>query len=276
MLEQNQVSEPENGTPRWVGLAVVVLAAVSLISLGVGWTASSRSKSLEEQLASQTQTQKQTSDLLSQRLAQAEQTNAQVQGELNVVTDRLKLTQGEADSAKRQARQILAAEDKKLADVNSQLATKANTDDVNKLGTDVNGVKTDLEAEKNSLQMTRGEFGTLIAKNHDQIEELRRLGERDYFEFTIDRKGSRQKVGNITVQLRGTNVKKNLFSVSLIVDDKNFEKKNRSVDEPIYLLTHSTRAPYEFVVNEIGKDHIVGYLSVPKTQAQPQQQGSGN
>src|ERR1700723_362900 len=77
--------------------------------------------------------------------------------------------------------------------VNGQLAAKASVDDVNKLATDVTGVNTDLDATKDSLNMTRGEFGTLIAKNHDEVEELRRLGERDYYEFTIDKKNTREK-----------------------------------------------------------------------------------
>ena len=66
-------------------------------------------------------------------------------------------------------------------------------DDVNKLGTDVNGVKTDLDTTKNNLQMARGEFGTLIARNHDEVEELRRLGERDYYEFTSTRRTRARK-----------------------------------------------------------------------------------
>ena len=133
-----------------------------------------------------------------------------------------------------------------------------------KLGTDVNGVKTDLETTNNNLTMASGEFGTLIAKNHDEIEELRRMGDRDYYEFTIDKKNTREKVGDMMVELRGVNAKKNLFTVSLYVDDSRYDKKNRSANEPIYFFTHGSRAPLEFVVNQIGKDKITGYLSVPK------------
>src|SRR5262249_15966157 len=143
---------------------------------------------------------------------------------------------------------------------------KANSSDVNALGTDVNGVKTDLEAQKNNLQMTRGEFGTLIAKNHDQIEELRRLGERNYYEFTLASKGQRAKVGGMTVELRYATDKKKQFTMALYVDDMRLEKKNRSIDEPIYFYTRGTRAPLELVVNQVNKNKVVGYLSVPKAQ----------
>jgi len=267
-----------DSTPRWVGLAVVVLAAVSLVALGVGWSATTRAKSLEQALGSQTQTLKQSQDVLGQRLAQAEENNAQVAGELNVVTDRLKLTQGELRNAKKYAKQIKEDDAKKLADVessvNTQLATKASSDDVNKLGGDVNGVKTDLESTKQNLQMAKGEFGTLIAKNHDDIEQLRRLGQRDYYEFTIAKKGERQKVGDLMVELRGTNQKKNLYSVAIYVDDLRYEKRNRSANEPIYFYTRGSRAPMELVINQVGKDKVVGYLSVPKVKEQ--QQGTGN
>ena len=110
------------------------------------------------------------------------------------------------------------------------------------------------------------EFGTLIARNHDEIDELRRVGERDYVEFTLTGKGNRSKVGDLMVELRVTNVKKNQFTVALYVDDLRLEKKNRAIDEPIYFYTRGTRVPLELVVNQIGKDKIVGYMSVPRGQ----------
>jgi hypothetical protein len=266
--------------PRWVGIIVVALAVVSLAALGTGWTASTRSKELAQSLTTAQQQEKQQEDILSQRLAKAEDTNAQLQGELSVVTDKMKLTEGELSKARLQAKKIKDEDAQQLADlqnnVNGQLATKATVDDVNKIGTDVTGVKSDLDATKNSLNLTRGEFGTLIAKNHDEVEELRRLGERDYYEFTIDKKDQRQKVGEMMIELRGVNTKKNIYTIALYVDDARYEKKNRSVNEPIYFFTRGTRAPMELTVNSVGKDKIVGYLSVPKSASTTHAQASGN
>ena len=269
----------EAPAPRWIGIVVIALAIVSLAALGVGWTASNRSSSLQQSMAAQNQQFKQDNDILGQRLAKAEDTNAQLQGELSVVTDKMKLTETELSRARSQTKKIKAEEAKELTDlqnnVNGELATKASVDDVNKIGTDVTGVKTDLETTKNNLNMTRGEFGTLIAKNHDEVEELRRLGERDYYEFTIDKKNTREKVGDLMVELRGVNQKKNLYSVALYVDDSRYEKKNRSANEPIYFFTHGSRAPLEFTVNQVGKDKISGYLSVPKVNSS-HSQAAGN
>jgi hypothetical protein len=278
--ERQDVIVQEAAAPRWIGIVIVALAVVSLVALGAGWTASNRSKALEQSLATDNQQFKQQEEILGQRLAKAEDTNAQLEGELSVVTDKMKLTEGELGRARRQAAKIKDDDAKQLSDLqnslNGQLATKASVDDVNKIGTDVDGVKTDLETTKNNLNMARGEFGTLIAKNHDEIEELRRLGERDYYEFTINKKGQREKVGDMMVELRGVNPKRNVYTVALYVDDARYDKKNRSVNEPIYFFTRGNdHAPLEFVVNQVGKDKISGYLSVPKAQS-THAQTSGN
>jgi len=246
--EKPVVIEQEGAAPRWIGIVVVVLAVVSLAALGVGWTASNRANTLQQTLASQTRQFTQSDDVMSQRLAKAEDTNAQLQGELSVVTDKMKLTESELGRARTQTKKIKEEDAQQLTDltnnVNGQLATKASVDDVNKLGTDVTGVKTDLDSTKNSLNLTRGEFGTLIAKNHDEVEELRRLGERDYYEFTIDKKNTREKVGSLMVELRGVNTKKSQYSVSIFVDDQLHEKRNLSANEPLYFFQNGSRAPW--------------------------------
>jgi hypothetical protein len=82
-------------------------------------------------------------------------------------------------------------------------------------------------------------------------------------------------VGDLMVELRSVNPKKNLYTVAIYVDDARYEKRNRSANEPIYFFTHGSRAPVEFTVNQVGKDKIAGYLSVPKTHA-THAQASGN
>ena len=256
----------EQGAPRWMGLAMAGLAVLSIVGIGVGWNATTHSKNAEQALATQGKAFQQNVDGLSQRLSQSEETNTQLQNELAAVTDKLKMTQGELTSTRRQTSQIRDEYGKKIDGVQTELATKASSDDLKSLGGDVTGVKGDLEATKNNLNMTRGEFGTLIARNHDEIDQLRRLGERDYYEFTLAGKGNRSKVGSLMIELRGTDTKKNQFTLAMYVDDMRLEKKNRSVDEPIYFYTRGTRAPLELVVNQVGKDKVVGYLSSPKTQ----------
>jgi hypothetical protein len=262
---QDPINHATTGTPRWVGLAVAVLGGVSLLGLGVGWSALNHANSIEQSTQASV---KQSNDALAQRLAKEDETNQALQSDLKVVTDKLNLTQGELIAARKQTKNATAAVDQKVeglaTSVKAELAAKANSGDVDKLNGDVSGVKTDLDAQKNNLQMARSEMGTLIARNHDEIDQLRRMGQRDYFEFTVTRKGGNQKVGTIQVELKDTNTKKNQYTINVLADDKNFEKKNRSVNEPIFFYTGGTRAALELVVNKVSKTTASGYLSVPK------------
>ena len=263
---QEPVHVSSTATPRWVGIALVVLAAVSLLGIGIGWSALSHANSVEQT----TQTSvKQANDALAQKLAKEDEINQQLQSDLKVVTDKLNVTQSDLVKARKQNRQSSVAVDKKIAglesSVNTQLAAKANADDVNKLNTDVTGVRTDLDATKNNLQMARSEMGTLIARNHDEIDQLRRMGTRDYYEFTVNRKGGAQKIGSVVqVELKNTNQKKSQFTINVLADDRTFEKKNRSVNEPIFFYTGGSHAALELVINKVTKSTASGYLSVPK------------
>jgi membrane-associated HD superfamily phosphohydrolase len=263
---QEPIQVTSTATPRWVGIALVVLAAVSLVGIGIGWSALNHANSVEQ--ATQTSV-KQANDALAQKLAREDEINQQLQSDLKVVTDKLNVTQSDLVKARKQNRQSSVTIDKKIAglesSVNTQLAAKANSEDVNKLNTDVTGVKSDLDATKNNLQMARSEMGTLIARNHDEIDQLRRMGTRDYYEFTVTRKTGAQKVGAVQVELKNANPKKNQFTINVLADDKTFEKKNRSVNEPIFFYTGGSHAALELVINKVTKSTASGYLSVPKS-----------
>jgi len=260
-----QDSANTTGTPRWVGLAVAVLGGISLLGLGVGWSALNQAKSIEQTTQASV---KANNDALAQRLAKEDEINQQLQSDLKVVTDKLKVTHADLVAARTQNKNATTAVDQKVTSlatsVKAELATKANADDVNKLNGDVNGVKTDLDATKNSIQMARSEMGTLIARNHDEIDQLRRMGQRDYFEFTVQRKGGATKVGSIQIELKDTNTKKNRYTINVLADDNSFEKKDRSVNEPIFFYTGGTRTALELVVNKVTKSAATGYLSIPK------------
>ena len=263
------ISEPvihTTGAPRWVALAVTIVAVLSLIGLGVGWTAINHANSIDQSTQASL---KQTNDALGQRLAKAEDQNQQLQSDLKVVTDKLNVTQSDLIAARKQTKSATVAYEKKLnglqSTVSTELATKANASDVNKLNGDVDGVKGDLDATKNSIQMARSEMGTLIARNHDEIDQLRRMGQRDYFEFSLTRKSGPQRVGSIEVELKDTNVKRNRYTVNVLADDKSFEKKDRSVNEPIFFYTGGSRAALELVINKVTKSGATGYLSLPKS-----------
>ncbi|MGA2095452.1 MAG: hypothetical protein ABSH39_04070 [Candidatus Acidiferrum sp.] len=278
MSEEHIIETRTGGS--WQLPAIILLGLVAIAGLGFGWNASSKLDTTKQDVATEVKTVQQSvqQDMSSMkdRIAQDEKTNADLQGDLKVVTDKLKITQGQLKKARVAAEEAAkqnAETTEKLSaldtSVHTELATKAATEDVKTVDTKVTAVSTDLDATKQDLKMAKSEMGTLIARNHDEIDQLRRLGERDYVEFTIDSKNKPQKVGNVTVELKGTNQKKNQVSLAMTVEDKQFQKKNRALNEPIFFYISGTHIPEEIVINKVGKDQVSGYLSIPKANAAP-------
>lgn len=63
------------GTPRWLGLAVAALAVVSLAGLGVGWTASNHAREAQQAASNDNKLVRQNLDDVTKRLAQEEALN---------------------------------------------------------------------------------------------------------------------------------------------------------------------------------------------------------
>src|SRR4030095_795391 len=270
------------GGASWHLPAIIVLGLVAVGGLAFGWNASSKRDATQQAVAAQVNTLKQgvEQDMssLKDRVVQDEKTNADLQGDLKVVTDKLKITQGQLKKARAEAAKAVEETTTKLSaldtSVHTELATKAASDDLKNVDTKVVGVRTDLDTTREDLKMARSEMGTLIARNHDEIDQLRRLGERDYIEFTIAGKKNPQRVGKLTVELKGVNEKRGQFSVAMTAEDRRLEKKNRSMNEPIFFYLSGTKIPEELVINQLGKDTVSGYVSVPKANAQSQSSAS--
>jgi hypothetical protein len=260
------------GVPGWVVAVIAALGVVAVVGLVMAHNASTqateiqqafdtRAKAMQTDFAGQIAT-------LQQHQTQADSSNAGLQSDLTVVTKHLRLTQSDLKKARDEAESIRTEDQQKIAEVDAaaktELATKASTDDVKGVDGKVDGVRTDLSGTQNDLKMARSELGTLIARNHEDVDQLRHLGERDYVEFTIDAKNKPVKVGSFMVELRGTNPSKKRYNVSLIVDDSRIERKNLPVNEPIFFHQGNDRRPLELVVNTVGKDKVTGYISVPK------------
>ena len=277
-MSDERIVETRTQSPAWTLPAIIVLGLIAVGGLYFGWNASAKldatQQAVDQKLKTTEQTVQQDVTSLKDRVAQDEKTNTDLQGDLKVVTSKLKITQGQLKKAREEAAKAVDETSQKLtaldSSVHTELATKAATDDLKNVDTKVGGVRTDLDSTREDLKMARSEMGTLIARNHDEIDQLRRMGERDYVEFTIAGKNKPQKIGNVTVELKGVNDKRNQYSLAMTVEDKRFEKKNRAMNEPIFFYISGTKLPEEIVINKVGKNTVSGYVSIPKANAQPQ------
>lgn len=194
-------------------------------------------------------------------------------------------SQAKADAtarAEQLAKQLQTAQAAEQQRINLELsgvkqAADATNTKVGAVTADVGTVKTQLGSTQAELQKTisqlksvQGDMGVqsgLIATNQNQLAALKRLGERNYFEFKLGKTKKPQRVGDITLLLKKTDPKKNRYSVDVMADDKLTEKKDRNINEPVQFYTSKAKQPYELVVNQVQKNLIIGYLATPKDQA---------
>jgi hypothetical protein len=167
------------------------------------------------------------------------------------------------------------ASDQKLAE-QLNAAQKESNEKINAVASEVGGARKDIEATRSDLEATKGRLerasgdmgvmSGLIAHNRDDLEELRRRGDRNYYEFKITRSRTAQKVGPVQVTLNRTDQKKSKYTITVFVDDRSIEKKDKTAGEPVqfYVRGSSRMPPYEFVVFEVGRNQITGYLATPK------------
>jgi DNA repair exonuclease SbcCD ATPase subunit len=139
--------------------------------------------------------------------------------------------------------------------------------DLGSIHSDVDTAKTNIESTSNELQHVKGDMGVmsgLVATNGKEIQMLRDLGDRNIYEFTISKSEGLQKVGNIQIGLRKSDMKRNRYTVDVLADDKKVAKNDKGINEPVQFYVSGGRQPYEIVVNTVSKDQIKGYLATPK------------
>ena len=253
-------------------IAVAVLAALG----GLVW-----SYTLNNRIARQETALSEANQQSAKLDAELRETNAR----LRVATDELGksvgMTQKQLDERAQDIIAREAAENRKLENAQKQTAQQVNAvqSDVSSVKTDVGGVKTDLTKTQTDLATTitqltsmKGDLdshSSLIARNGAELELLKHKGDRNYYEFTLT-KGQKKPVGTVSLELKKADPKKSKFTLEVYADDKQYDKKDRNVNEPLQFYAGKDPALYEIVVNTVSaKNTVSGYLSTPKGAPAP-------
>jgi len=267
----------ETKPPVWL-IAVAAVALVAALG-GLAWsyTLQDHLTDAETKLTAATQ---QNSALK----ARLEDTNERLKAQGEALGQSVGLTQKQLED---KSNELIASERQTAAETarlqKQEKATEAQVgavqSDVSTVKTDVGGVKTDVAATQADLantktQLTRvmgdaGVMSGLIATNHDELEELKHKGDRNYYEFTLQKGAPAQNVGTIKLQLKKVDAKRSKYTLAVSSDDKDIEKKDKNLDEPVQFYSGKNPALFEIVVNNIGKNQVTGYLSTPKSAPGP-------
>jgi len=255
--------------PRWI--LVAFIAVFALVGYLLYANYSTRTK-LEADLARTNER----SRVLSAQVDQANARLAEMKGQLDVTSQKLGLTQEELARA-RSLTQTIRKEQKtsderlvaQIGQVKQESETKIGqvSTELGRAKTDIESTKKDLEATKSKLEHSVGDMGVmsgLIARNREDLEELKRRGERNIFEFDLRKSKTPQKVGPVQLKLQKVDTKRYKYTMVVYADDKTVEKKDKTVNEPVQFYVKGAHSPYEVVVFEVSKDRATGYLSTPK------------
>ena len=267
--EEGQVERSVSGA----FIAVVLVALLCAIG-GLGW-----SYSLQHRVVAN-----------EQKLATAEQQNVDLQAKLDATNARLRattetlgqsvgMTQKQIELKTQSLLAAQAAQKAEAAKLEQAQAANAKqigavSNDVATVKTDVGGVKTDVAATKSDLETTKtqlnravgdaGVMSGLIATNHDELEVLKHKGDRNYYEFSLQKGAKPTLLATIKLQLKKTDEKHSRYTLEVSADDRNIEKKDKGLDEPVQFYTGKNPVLYELVVNSLEKNKVSGYLSTPK------------
>jgi len=267
----------ESKPPMW-------LAGVAIGGLVLGLGALAWSLSLQSHL----NTAQQNADSANKQNAvlaeKLQQTNERMHAEDQTLAQSVGMTQKQLEDKSNQLITAQRSADAATARLQKEQAATAQQvgavqSDVTTVKTDVGGVKTDvattqadLASTKTQLTRVMGDSGVmsgLIATNHDELEELKHRGDRNYYEFTLSKGAAAQNVGTIKLELKKVDPKRSKYTLEVSSDDKNIEKKDKNLDEPVQFYSGKSPALFEIVVNNINKNQVTGYLSTPKSAPAP-------
>ena len=255
------------GTPRWIAVLFgLVIAGLAVLAYAHYSTQSRMSQDLTKQ--------QEQNRILSAQLDQANSRIADLKSQVEITAQRMGLTQSEIAQAKSRAEAI--RKEQQAADQKFTSQMKESEEKIGAVATEVGGAKKDIEATKSDLEATKGKLersmgdmnvmSGLIARNRDDLEDLRRRGDRNYYEFTLQKSKKAQRVGPVQMSLNRTDAKKSKYTITVIADDKTIEKRDKTSGEPVqfYVKGSARMAPYEIVVFDVGRNQITGYLATPK------------
>ena len=200
--------------------------------------------------------------------ATARKVEQRVLGRTQVLAKKLDEQKAEQQSALTQVDGKVSQLSRVTADTDSKVGSLTGT--VEGVRQDVAKNRQEIEQTVRDLKTVRGDLGVqsgLIATNGTELNALRELGERNYYDFDITKAKQPQRVGAIQLRLKKTDRKRNKYTIELWADDKRLEKKNKTLLEPVQFYVLGSRLPYEIVVQKVEKNRIVGYLATPKVAA---------
>ncbi len=281
MSDSNDSSSLETAERAHSGLFVAIVGFAALAALGGliwSFTLESRLEKSQARVLAAEQQEAKLADQLSAtdaRLSATSETLAKsvglTQKQLEArATDLLRRQEADASRLEQQQAAAQAASQKQFGEVNGAV-TSVKTD-VGGVKTDLTQTKVQLQGDEAKLQSMTGDLGIqsgLIATNAKELDILKHKGDRNYYQFTLNKGAKPAPFAGVSLQLKSADPKHSRYTLEVDADDKKIQKKDKGLDEPVQFYTGKDNLLYELVVNNVNKNQVVGYLSTPKNAPVP-------
>ncbi len=229
----------------------------------------------------------QTLELVVRRLDGNGDQLASLQSKQEVTMERVGVTQRDLKRAQDLAVQLKEEQEMNVAALTQEIYEKAQEVAAfqEEAGHKFEGVDEEISTVRDSVALNQEELtntlakltelgvqvtaqGNMIATTGDGLAELIRRGEREYVTFDFLKK-KRAQIAAISVELRKADTKRQRADLHIFVDDRKMERKNVNVNTPVNFYVGTEKLRYELVINQVLKDQIKGYVSVPKGKLPP-------
>ena len=250
---QEENSEPKVplSSGRW---AAVAAAFVVVVAMAFGWSVHERTGARKAALER---------DQVTAQLHQTE-------GQISAITDKLNQLTA-AEQARQQQQQQAAARraaEQQASSRRGSVARRRVDQENERRWKDVNSK---LEAQNQAitktqqdLDSTRTELSGSIARTHDELVLLQKKGERSYYEFDLSKSKQFERTGPVGIALRKADTKHAFADLDLMVEDTKLQQKHVNLYQPVLFYPPDAATPMELVINQVTKNHIHGYVSMPK------------
>jgi hypothetical protein len=236
----------------WV-LAAVMMVAALMAGFGYGLHQRNQAQRLAEQ-------NQQVTAALTQTRSQMDTLNTKLNDIAAAQQAREEAAAREASSRRKQSATVvrMRRDDPRWKKVQSQLDAQ---------GKAIDSTRQDLDGTRQDLNSAKTELGDSIARTHGELVLMQKKGERNYYEFDLNKTKQFARQGPVGIRLKKANQKNGYADLELMVDDTKLSQKHVNLFQPVVFLAGDNGQPVQLVINSVSKNHIHGYVSEPKYKA---------
>ncbi|HLJ24304.1 MAG TPA: hypothetical protein VKT71_09380 [Candidatus Acidoferrales bacterium] len=109
-----------------------------------------------------------------------------------------------------------------------------------------------------------GSQGADIVRSEGELQQLLARSEMEAIPFELLRGSNPQPVGPVSLVLKSSNPKKQLYTLCVYMQPSCIDLRDRALHEVVQFVVVRNGAPLEVIATKITKDGMLGYLEVPR------------